>query len=61
MLKHSRVCELGIGEELLAEETYPNAIHLVLEGELSVWVKDRKAVGYIGKGEIVGEMSMLPS
>src|SRR6476660_823194 len=52
--------QLEIGEKLLTEGTHPDAIYLILEGELSVWVKGRDAkVAYVGKGEIVGEMSLL--
>ena len=53
---------LYVGDKLLTERTHPDAIYLVLEGELSVSVKGRDtAIAYVGKGEIVGEMSLLES
>ena len=52
--------QLHVGDQLLTEGTHPDAIYLVLEGELSVSVKGRDtAIAYVGKGEIVGEMSLL--
>jgi non-ribosomal peptide synthetase-like protein len=54
--------QLQAGETLLTEKTHPDAIYLILEGELSVSVEGRStAVAYVGKGEIVGEMSLLES
>ena len=54
--------QLHVGDQLLTEGTHPDAIYLVLEGELSVSVKGRDtAIAYVGKGEIVGEMSLLES
>ena len=54
--------QLRVGDKLLTEGTHPDAIYLVLEGELSVSVKGRDtAIAYVGKGEIVGEMSLLES
>ena len=54
--------QLHVGDKLLTERTHPDAIYLVLEGKLSVWEKGREtAVAYVGKGEIVGEMSLLES
>src|SRR5262245_24233538 len=54
--------QLLVGDQLLTEGTHHDAIYLVLEGELSVSVKGRNAViAYVGKGEIVGEMSLLES
>jgi CRP-like cAMP-binding protein len=39
-----------------------HAIYLVLEGELSVAVKGRDTpIAFVGKGDIVGEMSLLES
>ena len=52
--------QLHVSDQLLTEGTHHDAIYLVLDGELSVSVKGRNAaVGYVGKGEIVGEMSLL--
>ena len=54
--------QLHVGDNLLTERTHPDAIYLILEGELSVWVKGRDtAIAHVGKGEIVGEMSLLES
>src|SRR5215467_11064545 len=54
--------QLHVSDELLTEGTHHEAIYLVLEGELSVSVKGRDAaIAYVGKGEIVGEMSLLES
>ena len=54
--------QLHVGDKLLTEGTHPDAIYLVLEGELSVSVKGRgTAIAHVGKGEIVGEMSLLES
>jgi CRP/FNR family transcriptional regulator, cyclic AMP receptor protein len=54
--------QLRVADKLLIEGTHPDAIYLVLEGQLSMWVKGRDAaVAYIGRGEIVGEMSLLES
>ena len=54
--------QLHVGDKLLTEGTHPDAIYLVLEGKLSVAVKGRDtAIAYVGKGDIVGEMSLLES
>src|SRR5438093_2292568 len=54
--------QLRVGDKLLTEGTHPDAIYLVLEGELSVSVKGRDAaIAHVGKAEIVGEMSLLES
>jgi len=54
--------QLHVGDQLLTEGTHHDAIYLVLDGELSVSVKGRNAaIAYVGKGEIVGEMSLLES
>ena len=54
--------QLHVGDQLLTEGTHHDAIYLVLDGELSVSVKGRTtAIAYVGKGEIVGEMSLLES
>ena len=54
--------QLHVGDQLLTEGTHHDAIYLVLDGELSVSVKGRNdVIAYVGKGEIVGEMSLLES
>src|SRR5262245_6326692 len=54
--------QLHIGDQLLTEGTHHDAIYLVLDGEMSVSVKGRNTgIAYVGKGEIVGEMSLLES
>jgi DMSO/TMAO reductase YedYZ molybdopterin-dependent catalytic subunit len=54
--------QLRVGDQLLTEGTHHDAIYLVLDGELSVSVKGRTAaIAYVGKGEILGEMSLLES
>jgi DMSO/TMAO reductase YedYZ molybdopterin-dependent catalytic subunit len=54
--------QLHVRDELLTEGTHHDAIYLVLDGELSVSVQGRDAaIAYVGKGEIVGEMSLLES
>ena len=54
--------QLHVGDKLLTERTHPDAIYLVLEGELSVSVIGRDiAIAYVRKGEIVGEVSLLES
>ena len=48
---------LLVGDNLLTEGTHPDAIYLVLEGQLRVSVKGRDpTIAHVGKGEIVGEM-----
>jgi CRP-like cAMP-binding protein len=43
--------QLLVGDQLLTEGTHPDAIYLVLEGELSVSVKGRDTtIAYVGKG-----------
>jgi CRP/FNR family transcriptional regulator, cyclic AMP receptor protein len=50
--------QMHVSDQLLTEGT----LYLVLDGELSVSVKGRNAaIAYVGKGEIVGEMSLLES
>ena len=45
--------QLRVGDKLLTERTHPDAIYLVLDGELSVAVKGRDSViAYVGKGDI---------
>jgi CRP-like cAMP-binding protein len=52
--------QLHVSDQLLTEGDDNDAIYLVLDGELSVSVKARNsAIAYVGKGEIVGEMSLL--
>ena len=52
--------QLRVGDRLLTERTHPDAIYLVLDGRLSVAVKGRDSViAYVGKGDILGEMSLL--
>ena len=54
--------QLHVSDQLLTEGSHHDAIYLVLDGELSVSVKGRNtAIAYVGKGEIVGEMSLLES
>ena len=54
--------QLRVGDRLLTERTHPDAIYLVLDGRLSVAVKGRDSViAYVGKGDILGEMSLLES
>jgi DMSO/TMAO reductase YedYZ molybdopterin-dependent catalytic subunit len=54
--------QLQVSDQLITEGTYHDAIYLVLDGELSVSVKGHSTdVAYVGKGEIVGEMSLLES
>jgi CRP/FNR family transcriptional regulator, cyclic AMP receptor protein len=54
--------KLHVGDQLLTEGSHHDAIYLVLDGEMSVSVKGRNtAIAYVGKGEIVGEMSLLES
>ena len=54
--------QLQVGDQLLTEGIHHDAIYLVLDGELSVSVKGRDAtIAYVGKGEILGEMSLLES
>src|SRR6516165_10226384 len=54
--------QLHVSDQLLTEGADNDAIYLVLDGELSVSVKGRNAIiAYVGKGEIVGEMSLLES
>ena len=54
--------QLHVSDQLLTEGTHHDAIYLVLDGELSVSVKGRNdVITYVGKGEIVGEMSLLES
>jgi CRP-like cAMP-binding protein len=54
--------KLHVGDQLLTEGSHHDAIYLVLDGELNVSVKGRNtAIAYVGKGEIVGEMSLLES
>jgi len=54
--------QLHVNDQLLTQGNHHDAIYLVLDGELSVSVKSRNgAIAYVGKGEIVGEMSLLES
>jgi DMSO/TMAO reductase YedYZ molybdopterin-dependent catalytic subunit len=54
--------QLRVSDQLLTEGAHHDAIYLVLDGELSVSVEGRNAaIAYVGKGEIVGEMSLLES
>ena len=54
--------QLQVGDKLLTEGNHPDAIYLVLEGELEVSVQGRDTpIRYVGKGEVVGEMSLLES
>ena len=62
VLIHPLFAIRGVSDQLLTEGTHHDAIYLVLDGELSVSVKGRDTpVAYVGKGEIVGEMSLLES
>ena len=54
--------QLQVGDKLLTEGNHPDAIYLVLEGELDVSVQGRDTtIRRVGKGEVVGEMSLLES
>jgi len=54
--------QLQVSDKLLTEGNHPDAIYLVIEGELEVSVQGRDTpIRYVGKGEVVGEMSLLES
>jgi CRP/FNR family cyclic AMP-dependent transcriptional regulator len=54
--------QLRIGDTLITEGDHPDALYLILEGELSVSVQGRDTpLMPVKKGEIVGEMSLLES
>jgi 4-hydroxymandelate oxidase len=53
---------LQIGATLITEGDCPDAIYLILDGALTVSVKGHDTpIASVGKGEIVGEMSLLES
>ena len=62
LLRSGTQQQLHVSDQLLTEGAQHDAIYLVLDGELSVSLKGRTtAIAYVGKGEIVGEMSLLES
>ena len=64
MLRAGRTRNVPRGAILIAQGGAIDALYIVLEGKLSVWLSSRRherEIARLGAGEVVGEMSLIDS